>query len=209
MSLVRGVPEDATRQGLIRSMIRLCREPVLLEKFQRGEVELQALAPVSAGIQALLRRETCGVEEVIRAVERDPAIAAQILRGASTSYYRGARRLETLRDACVHLGNKRVLAVAQEALLSPLFDLEDEPFATVARQMWRSVVVTAHGARRLTQLLEVGDAEEVLLAAMPHIPGQETAPPPGLLDDLRLSEAALDAAFADAGTWLEASSMAR
>jgi HD-like signal output (HDOD) protein/CheY-like chemotaxis protein len=145
---------------------------IVSRRLARGELELPALGPIAAGVQRLMHRETCGVQEVVAVIERDPSVTAQVLRASNTSYYRASREVETLREACVQLGNKRVLAVAQEALIAPLFTVEREPFGALSQAMWANVQVTAHGARALSVSLELLEPDEVFLAALLHNVGE-------------------------------------
>ena len=153
---------------------RRVREPLkeLLADLKAGRIELPVIAPVTQEIQELGSRPTCGIADVMSVVGQDPAITASILRIANSSQYRPERPITNLRAACLRLGNKRVLAIAQQVLVQELFGSGPGPVRTLVQAMWRNLLVTAHGARELAMLVDHPDPDAVQVAAMMHNLGE-------------------------------------
>lgn len=143
----------------------------LLAALHANEVELPTIAPIGRELRMLASRPACRVEEVLRVIERDPAVATEVLRRSNTSYYRPSTLITDLRGACLRLGNRRVLAIAQEVVVRGLFGASG-PLAPIVGDMWRNLVVTAHGARAIAAHLELDDPDEIHAAALLHDLGE-------------------------------------
>lgn len=144
----------------------------VLDSLREGDVELPAIGPVAAQLQSLLRRPTAGVEETVAVVQQDPAIAAGVLRLANSTRYRAIVPITTLRNACLRLGNKTVVALAQETVLKDLFAVGGGPVQRLAHSMWESVIVTSQGARLIAIEKGIPGPDEVQVAAMLHNLGE-------------------------------------
>lgn len=185
-------PSDDPRPALER----------LKDQIRDETLALPVRADLLERLQGLLRNETVGADDLVPELERDPVVSGQVLRLANSSYYRRARGVDSLRDACVVLGNKRVLSLAQEVALSQLFQLRSPPWDTICEAMWLNVTITAMGARRLAEELDFKDPEEVFLGALFHnigevvllqgfcalAPAMEDGMPVGFDDFTRLAE---------------------
>jgi HD-like signal output (HDOD) protein len=123
-------------------------------------------------LHQLLHRPTAGVEETVGVVQQDPAVAAGVLRLANSSRYRAIVPITTLRNACLRLGNKTIVALAQEAVLRDLFALGSGPVQQIAHAMWQSVIVTSHGARQIAIEKGIPGPDELQVAAMFHNLGE-------------------------------------
>lgn len=127
---------------------------------------LPTIAPITIDVQRLIGTPECGVDEILEVVSKDPAIAASILRLANSSRYRPRFPIKTLRSACMLLGNKRILALASEALLHDLFSVGRGPVQQVTAALWRHTVVKAQGARALAVRVGSVGPDEIQVAAM-------------------------------------------
>ena len=147
-----------------------------IEKFQEdlenGNITLPNLGPMAAKIQELLTRPTCSMDEVVRLIETDPSAAAEVLRVSNTARYRGPRAITTLPDACLRLGNTRVLGIAQEVLVRNALAVGAGPLRDVGERMWRNTLVVAQGARELAGRVKGVDVDTVYLAGLLHNVGE-------------------------------------
>ena len=144
----------------------------VLVSLREGDIALPTIGPIAMELHALLRRPTAGVEETVAVVEQDPTVSAGVLRLANSSRYRAIVPITTLRNACLRLGNRTVVALAQEAILRDLFALGSGPVQQIAHSMWRSVIVTSQGARQIAIEKGIDNPDEVQVAAMLHNLGE-------------------------------------
>jgi|GEM_PF-6746909 len=126
----------------------------LLRRVAEAEDTIPPMSPHLAEVQALMARPECGVDEVCGALENDPGVVSSLLRVARSPAFGSSRSPETVREACLVLGNRTALCIAHEAFASSLGVLSG-PLADLSRATWRNATATAHAAR----LLAAEDAE--------------------------------------------------
>lgn len=143
----------------------------LNEQIKDGTIELPPLDPVALELQELFESPAPGIGQVLAVVERDPAVAAAMLRLANSIRFQGGSATSTLKAACIRLGNRRVLSIAQEVMVKELFSGQGE-FGDVATAMWENVLVTSQGARLMAERVDDMDPDEVHLAALFHNMGE-------------------------------------
>ena len=162
------IAEAARAGGRVGTGGRSRRIPVreLVAEVRAGRLQLPAIAPIAGDVQRLLGDPECGVDQVVGVVEQDPVISASILRIANSARFQAARQIRDLKTACLRLGNKRVLVLAQEALLRDLFALGTGPVAALADALWRHVLVKANAARAIAALAGSRRPDEDQVAAM-------------------------------------------
>src|SRR5690606_27181416 len=80
----------------------------MLHAFQRDlearKFRLTSLPEVALKIRTLLDDEAVNARQLADLINRDPAIAAKIMRAANSPIYLGAAKCETLQNAIVRLG---------------------------------------------------------------------------------------------------------
>ena len=140
--------------------------------LRSGTLDLPMLAPISGDIQRMFASPHCGVSEVVAVVERDPALVATVLASANTVSAGTRRSIDTLPVACVRLGNRRILALAQEALIRRAIGPAAGRFAAYQLAAWRNMVVTANLARALSVSLRRSDGESLYIAGLLHNVGE-------------------------------------
>lgn len=163
-------PPVATQErpvGPIRPVIARLRD-----RLATGEIRFPVLDPKVIVLHELLGRADVSVDEVVAAIGRDPALVASVLRTANSPYYRRGAETKSLREACVRLGTKRVLALAIEAAVNDSLPTSHRRYARLLDRMWRSAVVTSRVAALLAGQLRRRDVEFVQVVALLHDLGE-------------------------------------
>jgi len=170
-------PSGLRRDTTVSSEVRRPTEttvvgvPGLKVRLARASSRLPLLDPRVARLRNLV--EGAGtLKEVVELVERDLALATAVLRTARSSYYSVREPPTSLRDACVHLGNKRVFTIAFEVLVRNQFTVRKPRYKPLFESMWRNALVCARAASRLAKMLGDVDPEEMHLAAFLHNIGE-------------------------------------
>lgn len=163
-------PEEQAEEQRKEQVRQALGELVL--QVEDGTLSLPSLDPVAQELRQLFHDPDPGVAAVLDVVERDPATAAAILKVANSSRYQGGQSISTLRGACVRLGNRRVLAIAQEVMARDLFLAGSGVLGEMAEQMWANTRVASEGARQLAEIQGLVDADEAHLAALFHNIGE-------------------------------------
>jgi HD-like signal output (HDOD) protein/CheY-like chemotaxis protein len=120
-------------------------------RLAAGRIELPVLDSRMSRLQRLRQQLVCGVDEVLDLVGNDQALAATCLRAANSSLYGATQPIKSLRQACVQLGNRRVMAFAAEALVQGAFQAQRPVFRAILAGLWRSSLLTARTTEQLAR----------------------------------------------------------
>lgn len=115
-----------------------------------GELELPMFSGTAVRIQRAFQAEDVNIDEVVRLISSDPAIAARVLELANSAAIRGNREITDLRQAVIRMGDKLV----QSSVLT---------FAM--RQVERNEGLTQHARNSLRAIW----IESIELAARSHV----------------------------------------
>ena len=76
--------------------------------LNRGDLELPMFSGTAVRIQKAFQVEEVDLDEVVRMISSDPAIAARVLELANSAAIRGTQKITDLRQAVVRMGDKLV-----------------------------------------------------------------------------------------------------
>ncbi|WP_457668249.1 HDOD domain-containing protein [Thiolapillus sp.] len=143
------------------------------EQMQSGELELPVFNQVALDLQRMKNEDDVQLNQIIVAIMTDPALAAQILKVANSSFYGGLKEVSTIQQAVIRLGLEQV---ANIALMSAQAAAHDAQLKTLKERMpdlWEHAYVSALGARWLAREAGMRDrAEEAFLAGLLHDVGE-------------------------------------
>lgn len=183
-----------------------------LNELLRQPQALPVVPDVAARLIATFQEEDVDLQRIALDVERDPALAARLLKQANSSLFRLLRPVHSVRDAVAVLGLNRlralVLAAAVQERFAKVQGLDLEAFwrysfaaATVARlicaprRLDENVAFTAgllHGVGELVMHMGMPDAMQAIDQACPLLS----------LERAGTERATLGYAYADAGAAL-------
>lgn len=125
------------------------------------------LPAVALQVHALSRRHDATPQSILPVLERDPMLAADVLRRASGADMAGRHPPKSLRDAAMRLGTRGLGAfVLEVALNGRIFRVPglEEPM----RELQRHSTVVAAAARAVAQHAGVDDPDAAELAGLLH-----------------------------------------
>jgi HD-like signal output (HDOD) protein len=154
----------AQARGLIKEIVGRIRD---------GSIALPEMPRVLDELQRVLSNLSVSPEEVLRVLEKDPAIAAKILATANTATYGGRGRITDLKSAVTRLGNRTISSIAQTAALRGMFSFKLPAFRAIFAKMWTGHCVSAYLARELASEVADPDPEEVYLISLLHNSGEQ------------------------------------
>lgn len=136
-------------------------------EIREGKVELPVLPEAAARVRAIVASDG-GAPQIVAVIEREPALAAAVLRYANSVAYAGLREITNLQQAVMRLGvgavERTVLALSAKNAFSS-GDRRDEH---LYRKLWIHSVTTALAARRLAPRSPAFSSETVFLAGLLH-----------------------------------------
>lgn len=136
-------------------------------------IELPTYPGVALQLQRLIDAGSFGVDELVKLVEADPALASHVLRAANSAFYRPIQPITTLAQAILRIGATELSNIALAGTLG-VQALIDGPLVALRRESWRRSVVSG----LLCQTLAKGrrlDPGEAFLAGLLHDFGETIA----------------------------------
>lgn len=139
----------------------------LPELLQRPEA-LPVVPDVAAKLIATFGQDEVDLLDVTAAIERDPALAAAVLRQANSAFFRLLRPVHSVRDAVTVLGLRRVRSLVLAAAVQSRFPA---PPGIALERFWTFSFVAASVARRVCAPRQL-DEDVAFTAALLHAVGE-------------------------------------
>lgn len=111
--------------------------------------ELPALPSTTARLLKLLDDDTVGADEVLDIVGRDPALTANLLKLCNSAYYGLRRRVGTVREALVMLGNRAVVSLAFATSLGDVLQGPLAGYRLERDELWKHALAVGVGAAHI------------------------------------------------------------
>jgi HD-like signal output (HDOD) protein len=138
-------------------------EEQILQTIREGRF-LPSIPAVAIEVLRQARDPRVSIERLAETIERDPALAAKLLRYANSSYYAGTQPIVSLPQAVVRLGvrSTKLLALSFSLTDAVGHDLRDFDF----NAFWQRSLTTAVTARRLARHSVRSLADEAFLVGL-------------------------------------------
>ena len=141
--------------------------------MQSGELELPVFNQVALDLQRMKNEDDVQLNQIIVAIMTDPALAAQILKVANSSFYGGLKEVSTIQQAVIRLGLEQVANIALMSAQAAAHDAQLKTLKDRMPDLWEHAYVSALGARWLAREAGLRDrAEEAFLAGLLHDVGE-------------------------------------
>lgn len=137
-----------------------------LEKLQ----QIPALKSLAQGFMRATARTDSSVDEVVAAVEKDPALCVRVLRMANSAFVNSEQKIEDIFTAVQMLGLQRVSTLAHA-----LFTMRDASKTSGGmdwRHLWMHALATAAIAEEIEKQLGRSTGQQLYLAALLHDVGK-------------------------------------
>ncbi|MDP7039746.1 MAG: HDOD domain-containing protein [Myxococcota bacterium] len=152
---------------------------LVFSHFREHRQELPAFPSLAARVFSLIEHPETDINELVRAINQDPQIAAQVIKNANSVIYARGVQILSIRDAVTRLGLRQVANIAAAASTSALFDMEvkasHEQFIPIWREQWLHAMTTAYSAGWLAEELSLGNSGQAFLGGMLHDIGKTIA----------------------------------
>jgi len=160
-------PEVAERADEIAAQV--------LSRFETSKSDVPALPSVATEVMELVNDPESDINALVKLINQDPNLAAQLLRVANSSAVSGGGpEVDSTRDACVRLGSSEVGQIVAATAMRSAFAMEaggNSCLPDVGVELWRRSLGVAHGAGWLAMRINV-NTESLFLCGMLHNIGQ-------------------------------------
>ncbi len=138
----------------------------IVTTFESRAYEPPRLPSVATRLLALSRRADVEFREIEAVLEQDAVLAGEVLSLARSAFYARTRRVESLRDALVLLGLKKLSEVVMQAAMN-LRVFRSPAYASSMDRLRDHSRVTAHVARVLSLYTPISE-EQAFLCGLLH-----------------------------------------
>lgn len=143
----------------IRIRYALCTQPI----------ELPVFNPVALDLLQMLAEPHTDIFDVVRTINEDQSLAAQVLRMANSASYMGRSKCETIKSAAIRLGARQITNLAMAASHASLHASERPLVNDVMQDLWLHSHACALGCRSVA--LNTGQkdlADQAYMAGLLH-----------------------------------------
>jgi len=142
------------------------------EQMISSAPELEALPVVAQRLMILVRDDRTTMDTIANLLGTDQALAAAVLRYANSARAMPNRRIGSLREAVIRIGQRALSDVLVRACAGPLLDRGLPPYALPRRVAWRHAATASVASTALAKLLQTAGGEGAGLAGLLHDVGK-------------------------------------
>lgn len=142
--------------------------------LNHGDLELPMFSGTAVRIQKAFRAEEVDIDEVVRLISSDPAIAARVLELANSAALRGTMTIKDLRQAVIRMGDKLVQSSVLAFALRQVERNEalSDATRTTLRRIWIESVELAARCHVIAKEFTKLNANEALLTGLLSVVGR-------------------------------------
>ena len=162
------LPHTVARGGSGDEPVRQRLQEIVVARVERGRYSVPAMPEVAVRCLELMKVPMFGLREAAQLLERDQALAAQVVRQANSPLLGAGTRVRTIEQALMRVGMQRLRTVLIEACARRLAEIRDPLVASVLRGLWDHSLAVAVLARELCPHGPGLDREAAYLAGLLH-----------------------------------------
>jgi HD-like signal output (HDOD) protein/CheY-like chemotaxis protein len=125
----------------------------VLEQLRRGAIVLPPVPAILAELLSRLAARDSSMADIAAIVERDPRLAAQVLRITNTAQYARQGRVSDLRTAVERVGLRQMHSIVHTVLSHDLQQAKDPAIRELQTRIWRYSIARAVAMRGLAELV--------------------------------------------------------
>ena len=141
------------------------------EKIKRIMAQVRSfpgMPATAARLMPLLQNPDSSANKIEDILKYDPGLTANILKLTNSAYFGLPSRVNSVRQAIMLLGWKRLLQLVMTMCMSALMKKSVPGYGLPQGELWRHSVAASVAADQLVKFLRISDADEVFTAALLH-----------------------------------------
>jgi HD-like signal output (HDOD) protein len=111
-----------------------------------GVGDLATLPSTVVELLYLLKDPTVCASDVVKVLERDPAMTANVLKLSNSAFYGARRKVGNVQDALVMLGNRAVMTMAFATGMAPVLRRDLAGYGITRERFWSHSILSAAAA---------------------------------------------------------------
>lgn len=142
---------------------------IVQAQLSSEELKLPVFDKTVLELQRMLSRDDFSTEKCTALINKDQTLASQVLREANSSFYRGLKKVTTIRDAMVRLGAKEVLRLTLQVTQKSQYDCRHPGLKGMMKKLWQHALGVAISCSWLAKRSGFENlAQEAFLAGLMH-----------------------------------------
>jgi len=129
-------------------------------------IEIDGLPTVCRAALSMMRDPQIGLSTLVREVERDPALTANLLRLANAAYFGSSREIGSIHQAVVRLGTRQVLPLIIAAGVAARMNRPVRGYDLPAGALWTRSLCLAVGSVEVARAMGRDVAPELFTAGL-------------------------------------------
>ena len=174
-------------------------QELILRKIDGGKFTVPALPRVAQEVRDRLDDANVDLKVVGTTIEKDPVIAAQVIKIASSPLYRSKDNLTGIQQAVARLGIKKLKEVLIAACARQVFSSRRMELREAMMSLWTHSMAVAHLSRDISNISGMKEHEAAYLGGLLHDIGKPIA-------GAYLAEVETALSGREARTWIDGAS---
>lgn len=142
-----------------------CYITELVESFRFEDAKLPSFPSAASYLERAIRDDSVSLSKLSDLLEKDPVLAARLIRVANSPFYRAVSSVESVPDAVTRIGFSATRNIAL-VLLGNVFNARHALVAERVRKLWSDSLRTAAVASVLTKHYPLVDSNRAMLGGL-------------------------------------------
>lgn len=138
-----------------------------VDRILRSIQNIPAFPITAQRVAGIMSNPDYSVSQVVNVIKYDPSITANILKICNSAYF-GVRRISTLHEAVVFLGQENILRAIQVSGVSRFFKRSAPGYGVNAQDLWKHSVGVALMTQILSRKITGRDDSKLFTAGLLH-----------------------------------------
>mgnify|MGYP005839364597 CR=1 FL=1 len=140
----------------------------LVRDLMEDRLALPGMPDIAVRVRKLVADPEAGPNDVIRVLQADPTVAAQLLKTANSALYAASAKADSLRSAVMRLGLRTVREVVTAVTMREVFRAANPLLHRRMVELWMHSTLVAAIASVMARSLKGFDPDQALLAGLIH-----------------------------------------
>jgi len=147
-------------------------EEIVKARIEKDQLTLPALPAIAFKAIELTRTPDISLQDVALLIEKDPVLAAQILKMANSAAMATRQPCKTINQAVTRLGTKNLRTALLEISTRRLFESRDTRVSSAVKMLWEHSRAVAQLAQKVAVVSGAEDPDTAYLAGLLHDVGK-------------------------------------
>ena len=140
----------------------------IVDEMKEGKISMPVLPQTMQELQNVIKKPNSTNDDLARVIEKDPVVSLRLITIAGSYFYRGRKKIRTVKEAIPRLGSKETLNVAMTITNKQLYEIKNKQLRPLLEKLWLHSLCCAYGSKAIAQRLDLEDLEKFFLMGLIH-----------------------------------------